>query len=206
MNSDSHRTQFERGTIVPSHKNTLCVSRPLLPVSVSRFIRKFDSMRARLLPTLLLLLFGPCPLVTQESRIELHNLSSAILGTQKNFNIFLPDGYDQEDERYPVVYLFRGNEREWANPTEDGSRRGNIKTVADGLYGEGKIGKVILVMPGLSEPATDQDFAFVLNELIPYIDRSYRTLPSRWLRGMDGFSYGGLSVLEYISAIACTDM
>jgi hypothetical protein len=134
----------------------------------------------------------------QESRIELHSHFSALLGTAKSFNIFLPEGYDHDSLHYPAVYLFRGHEREWANPTEDASRRGNIKTVADKLTSSGAIGKMILVMPGLSQPGTAEDFAYVSDELIPYIDSHFRTVPVRQKRGMDGFSYGGFDELQLL--------
>ena len=134
----------------------------------------------------------------QESRIELRTHQSTILGTSKNFNIFLPDGYDSDSLRYPVLYLFRGHEREWANPVEDASRRGNIKTVVDRLTATGAIGKMILVMPGLSQPGTASDFAYVADELIPYIDANFRTVPVRQKRGMDGFSYGGYDMLQLL--------
>jgi hypothetical protein len=146
----------------------------------------------------LCLLLGASLLQAQESRIELRSHYSAILSQQKNYNIYLPEDYDREHSRYPVIYLFRGHEREWANPAEDGSRVGNIKTVADRLYARNTIGKMILVMPGLSQPGTGPDFDYVAKELIPYIDATYRTLPYRQKRGMDGFSYGGYDMLQLL--------
>jgi hypothetical protein len=149
----------------------------------------------RLLP---LTLLAAAQLFAQGSRIELRSHPSAILGLQKNYNIFLPEGYDQDSLRYPVVYLFRGHEREWANPTEDGSRRGNIKTVADALYGRGAIGKMVLVMPGMSDGRTSAEYEYITKELIPHIDATVRTLPVRQKRGLDGFSYGGVDLLQLV--------
>ena len=149
----------------------------------------------RLLP---LTLLAAAQLFAQGSRIELRGHPSAILGLQKNYNIYLPEGYDQDSLRYPVVYLFRGHEREWANPTEDGSRRGNIKTVADALYGRGAIGKMVLVMPGMSDSRTSAEYEYLTKELIPHIDATVRTLPVRQKRGLDGFSYGGVDLLQLV--------
>lgn len=147
---------------------------------------------------LLLTLLTAAQVLAQPSRIELRSHSSAILGMQKNYNIFLPEGYDQDSLRYPVVYLFRGHEREWANPTEDASRRGNIKTVADALYGRGSIGKMVLVMPGMSGSRTSAEYDYLTKELIPHIDATVRTLPVRQKRGLDGFSYGGVDLLQLV--------
>lgn len=157
---------------------------------------------------------GAC--FASDSRIELVSMHSQALGISKNFNIYLPEDYDEDvDEFYPVVYLFRGHEREWANRNEDASRNGrNIQDVADQLYDAGLIGKMILVMPGVASadnaiPGLGVNFVdvelagqrsglgtgrfedFLIDDVIPYIDEQYRTIPSRSQRGVDGFSLGG---------------
>jgi S-formylglutathione hydrolase FrmB len=157
----------------------------------------------------------PMLLWGQDSRIELHTFQSAALGIPKSFNIYLPPDYDQSTERYPVIYLFRGHEREWANPGEDNSRQGRtVKDDADAVINAGAMGHVILVMPGMSSSdnavptcavnmlapslavtrdgiGTGKFEDYLVTELIPYIDRTYRTIPSRWYRAVDGFSLGG---------------
>ena len=120
-----------------------------------------------------------------------------------------------------MLYLFRGHEREWANANEDNSRNGKtVKDVADKLIESGSMGKIILVMPGLSSadnavPALAVNFAnpalvssnegigtgkfedYLVNDLIPYIDKNFRTIPSRWFRGVEGFSLGGITSLMF---------
>ncbi len=157
--------------------------------------------------------------VFADSRIELVTINSAALGISKSFNIYLPDGYDGGSQRYPVIYLFRGHENEWVNPNEDPSRGGkNIKNVADELVQAGQIGGIILVMPGLSSadnaiPGLGVNFLdvslagnrsgigtgrfedYMINDLIPFIDNNYRTLPERSQHGVDGFSLGGYAAI-----------
>ncbi|MHB1051292.1 MAG: alpha/beta hydrolase-fold protein [Bacteroidota bacterium] len=148
----------------------------------------------------LLLLFAFITIsVSQHSRIELHSHFSTTLGISKSYNILFPEGYDSESNHYPVMYLFRGAVDEWADPLEDASRRGNIKTVVDSLYAKNRIGKMILVMPGLSAPATANEYTYITNDLIPHIDTTYRTIPTRWHRAMDGFSLGGLIVTNLMA-------
>jgi hypothetical protein len=137
---------------------------------------------------------------SQQSRIELKSHYSPTLGITKQYNILFPEGYDSETDHYPVVYLFRGAVDEWADPMEDASRRGNIKTVYDTLYARGRVGKMILIMPGLSAPATSNEYQYVINDLLPAIDSLYRTIPTRWHRAMDGFSLGGLIVTNLMAA------
>lgn len=147
------------------------------------------------LPLFLLFSFS----FSQQSRIELKSHYSSTLLTTKEYNILFPEGYDSETDFYPVVYLFRGAVDEWADPNEDASRKGNIKTVVDSLYAKKKIGKMIFIMPGLEAPATENEYSYLVNELIPYIDAHYRTISGRWHRAMDGFSLGGLTVTNLIS-------
>ncbi|MCX6143538.1 MAG: alpha/beta hydrolase-fold protein [Ignavibacteriales bacterium] len=137
----------------------------------------------------------------QSSRTELRSLSVPGVGSW-DFNVYLPPGYDQSTERYPVVYLFRGAVDEWLDRTEDASRNGrNIQSITDTLIAQNKMGGVILVMPGftaMTGAATEADYSFILNTLIPYVDQRYRTLPTRWHRGVDGFSLGGLHMVNLI--------
>jgi S-formylglutathione hydrolase FrmB len=156
-------------------------------------------------------------LFAQTSRIDLVTINSQVLAINKNFNIYLPVGYDSSNQRYPVVYFFRGHEREWVNRNEDGSRLGrNIQDIADLLYQNGDIGEMILVMPGVTSSdntvhglginmvnvglaggspglGTGQFEDYLLNELIPYVDTHFRTLPTRTQRATDGFSLGGFT-------------
>lgn len=176
-------------------------------------------MRPRFWQTFFLSTLFVSTLLAGDSRIELVTLNSPALGITKKFNIYLPEGYDESSDRYPVVYLFRGHEREWVNPNEDGSRGGKmIKDVADELNKAGAIGRMILVMPGLSSDdnavagiavnfvdvsqaggksgvGTGQFEDYLIDDLIPYVDAHYRTKASRFYRGADGFSLGGYTAL-----------
>lgn len=161
---------------------------------------------------------APAPTTTPshpyDPRADQVTLDSSVLGIEKSFYIYLPPDYENTtDTRYPVLYLFRGHEKEWINPREDGSRQG--KTVIDvyeELLAAGEVGQMILVFPGISsednsvpgmlvnmespdstEPGigTGQFEAYFIQELIPYVDSHYRTTADPSQRGVDGFSLGG---------------
>ncbi|MEO5953239.1 MAG: hypothetical protein ABIQ44_12305, partial [Chloroflexia bacterium] len=91
------------------------------------------------------------PLDARGKRVE---FASKILGVDKAFYIALPPGYTRTSnagQRYPVMYLFRGHEREWIHRLEDKTRSG--RTVIDvyrELLQEKKVGPMILVFPGIS--------------------------------------------------------
>jgi S-formylglutathione hydrolase FrmB len=153
----------------------------------------------------------------EAGRITSLQIDSAALGCTKTVNIYLPPGYDRASDRYPVVYLLRGHEREWINPTEDDSRQGRTAaTVADELIAAGVIPPLLLVMPGLtsddnqvpclginmrapelaaSHPGvgTGRFEDFFVHEVIPAVDQAFRTRADRDHRAVDGFSLGGFS-------------
>ena len=158
-----------------------------------------------------------------DPRVRHVSIDSKALGVTKRFYVALPPGYSQSanaHRHYPVVYLFRGHEREWIHRWQDRSRRG--KTVID-VYRQlleiGKVGPMILVFPGVSsddnripgllvnllhpEKAVGapglgsgrfQDY--FLDELIPYVDSKFRTIKDRSGRAVDGFSLGGFQSIK----------
>ncbi|MBN2280178.1 MAG: T9SS type A sorting domain-containing protein [Candidatus Marinimicrobia bacterium] len=171
----------------------------------------------------ILFIFLPFVLVASESRIEEHSFFSKSLEISKNINILLPADYDSTLQRYPVVYLFRGHENEWADSWEDNSRNGrNIKTVYDECYKAGLIDEMILVMPGVSSadnaiPGLGVNFSavalandaegigtgkfedYIVKDIIDYIDQNFRTVNRREFRATDGFSLGGYTSVNLIT-------
>jgi S-formylglutathione hydrolase FrmB len=108
--------------------------------------------------------------------------------------VVVPDGYKKSKDRYPVVYLlhgYSGNYRTWVKDFAA------TKEDAD-LY------KMIIVSPdgGYSswyfDSPVDTGFryeTFVTKELIPYIDRQYKTMADRQHRAISGLSMGGHGAL-----------
>lgn len=155
------------------------------------------------------------PLGVYDERVEQVTLQSETLGVSKTFYVYTPPGYENDTEvRYPVLYLFRGHEREWINIQEDASRRGrNVLDVYEELLGAGEVGPMILVFPGISSDdnsvmgiltnfvapekadkagvGSGRFHDYLIEEMMPYVDTTYRTIPDRTGRGVDGFSMGG---------------
>lgn len=154
-----------------------------------------------------------------DSRATLVHLASTVLGVEKLVYLYLPPEYAADaTQRFPTLYLLRGHEREWVNPQEDHSRQGlTVIDVYERLRAEGRIGPLILVMPGiasddnqLSGMLTDfraPDLAgdavgigsgqferYFVEELIPWIDETYRSVPAA--RAVAGFSLGGMMAVK----------
>lgn len=108
--------------------------------------------------------------------------------------VFTPENYDTaKEQRFPVLYWLHGS---------GGSSPGSAAQVAR-RYGEamqiGKMLPMIMVFPnGLpmgmwcdwKDGSVKLETMFI-KELIPHIDRSFRTLPKREGRIIEGFSMGG---------------
>lgn len=108
--------------------------------------------------------------------------------------IYLPPGYEQSQQRYPVIYLLHGSGESEITWTD----LGDVATVADGLIAAGRLPPSLLVMP------TDHPLRYThqavrprlfeqvfVHELVEHIDSSYRTLTSREARGIAGVSFNG---------------
>jgi len=156
-------------------------------------------------------------------RVTLH---SQALGIAKSFYVFVPPLEPRGDPAHaaavapapcPTLYLLRGHEREWVNPTEDSSRDGK-RTVIDvylRLHAAGLIGPMILVFPGVTSEDNRMHGAavnlrgrallpddlpgvgsgrfedYLVREVIPAIDALFPALGGGRHRGVDGFSLGG---------------
>jgi enterochelin esterase-like enzyme len=122
-------------------------------------------------------------------------------GTQRRAFVYTPPGYDRNQrERYPVLYLQHGwgeDETAWAN-------QGHANLIMDNLIAAGATRPFIIVMtygmtndvkPGAPGGLASFDInpfrTVLINELIPYIDRNFRTLTDQKHRAMAGLSMGG---------------
>ncbi len=123
---------------------------------------------------------------------------SKILGQDVAYAVYVPPDYATSTRRYPVVYLLHGytdNESGWI-------QFGEVGWAADRAIAAGEIPPMIIVMPdgGVSFYINDSagqvrwEDMFV-QELIPHIDATYRTRPSREFRGLAGLSMGGWGTL-----------
>ena len=131
---------------------------------------------------------------------ECHYYSS-VENKERRCFVYTPAGYDTNvSKRYPVLYLQHGmgeDERGW-------SRQGKMANILDNQIASGKCVPMIVVMDygncgyihGTKPGETREEFGasftpILLNDIIPYIDRTFRTLTDRDNRAMAGLSWGG---------------
>ena len=129
-------------------------------------------------------------------------------GVTRELTVYLPPGYDQANgRRYPVLYLLHG----FANDHHSWHRYGRANDILDNLLAQRAIQPFLVVMPlGYGGAHVNGDGAGIapegsgafrgdaplyerdlLEDIIPMIDRKYRTIADRRQRAIIGFSMGG---------------
>ena len=169
------------------------------------------SVKSIALFCLLIILFSSCTSVTstapsQNSVLIKTNIQSKSLSKDMKVNIYLPKGYNGKT-RYPVLYMLHGytdNEDCWMVNL-------NLKIVADRLINDNMIEPVIIVMPQIDNSfGVNSDKSIYLSlkysaglyedylykDLIPNIDKYYKTIKNRNSRYIGGLSMGGYAALH----------
>ena len=146
---------------------------------------------------------------------ELYHKCSVPGPSARRLLVYLPKGYYDNEDRYPVFYLIhgaRGNETAWIV-------KGDVLHCADSLFANGKARPCIIVFPNLNHYVDDRDYgnsrslgameafyetdgraesAFV-RDVVPVVDSCFRTIPDKEHRAIGGMSIGALQSI-YISA------
>src|SRR5690606_23420887 len=146
--------------------------------------------------------------------VRFETYHSKSLGVPRTLWVYTPPGYDGSTDRYPVFYLLHGA----GNIDSSWILTGRANLILDNLIAEGKTRPMIIVNPlgyarqgvglapeiagtpapgaGLTPPAgvPAQTAGFasdLLNDVIPFIEGRFRTLPGADNRALGGLSMGG---------------
>ena len=136
---------------------------------------------------------------------------SKICGAYRRMIVYTPAEYDQNPaKRYPVLYLQHGggeDETGWIY-------QGFADVILDNLVADGKAVPMIIVMEkGVAHPAGDPSGdvfdAVMAEEVVPLVDRQFRTIADRDHRAVAGLSWGakqaydlGLGHRDLFSSVA----
>jgi len=137
--------------------------------------------------------------------------ASAVLKTTRRMHVYTPAGYESGSQKYPVFYLLHG-----AGDTDDAwTSVGRAGFILDNLIAARQAVPMIVVMPAGHQPvvpgaatpgaagataaaAPPAVHPFTLEfvtDVMPYVERHYRTLTDRPHRAIAGLSMGGSQTL-----------
>jgi S-formylglutathione hydrolase FrmB len=146
-------------------------------------------------------------------RLDEHVISSDLLRGnplgdphERPLWVYVPPGYDDEpDRRYPSVYViqgYTGHLAMWRNRTP--FRQPYLET-ADRVFATGEAPPAIVVFVDawtayggsqfVDSPGTGRYHSYLCDEVVPWVDARYRTLPEARHRGIQGKSSGGFGAL-----------
>jgi len=132
--------------------------------------------------------------------IEQKVISSAILGKNVNYTIYLPPDYEASERTYPVVYLLHG----YTDDNTGWLQFGEVNRYADKAIAEGVIPPMIIVMPNgdsswyiNSYDGKEKYEDFFIKEFMPAVEKTYRIKAEKRYRGIAGLSMGGYGSLIY---------
>jgi S-formylglutathione hydrolase FrmB len=138
----------------------------------------------------LIILLLQNPLFSQVDTVEIF---SQAMNKSLKAAVVIPEGYAINDKSYPTVYLLHGGSgsfSDWHKNTTDPNLLPNLAN----QYG------VIIITPGVGPSSYYYDSplldsvryeTYFIKELIPFIDKNYRTIKDRKSRAITGLSMGG---------------
>ena len=140
---------------------------------------------------------------------------SKSVATPRRALVYTPPGYRGGNGRYPVLYLLHG----WGGDENEWIELGRAAQIIDNLLADHKIVPMIVVMPNghhdrhavpdIAPPANTALLAplpprgyditpsiteiakSVVDDLVPYVDQNFRTIPESSSRAIAGLSMGG---------------
>lgn len=133
---------------------------------------------------------GSAPRISADA-VQFH---SALINATLPYEVILPRDYRTSTTRYPVLYLLHGHGGHYT----DWPTRTNVADYASQY-------RFIVVMPEANNSwyvdgargANDKYESYILHELVPDVDKRFRTIRSRYGRAIAGLSMGGYGAIKY---------
>jgi enterochelin esterase-like enzyme len=125
----------------------------------------------------------PPDCVATRGSVQNYNYHAYSLGYSLFYDVYLPPCYEETGDSYPVIYLLHGQAF-----IEDQWDRLGADEAADSLIAAGRVRPFIMIMPrGGANPYFGQG---LVDDLMPYVETTYRIQRDRQHRAIGGLSRG----------------
>jgi predicted alpha/beta superfamily hydrolase len=169
---------------------------------------------------------GATALAAQGPRrdLRLETFTSATFGNTRTLRILLPPGYDapqNRGRRYPVLYLNDGQNLFDAETSTFNGGEWRVDETVGALIAAGRIPPIVVVgidhagrqerfreyfpwvdrflSPPVPDPQGARYPAFLVDEVIPFVEARYRVAREPDQRGIGGSSAGGLAAINAVA-------
>jgi S-formylglutathione hydrolase FrmB len=147
------------------------------------------------------------------TRVEIHRHESRLLVDNplgdpavREVGVVLPPSYDNEKgRRFPLVIFLPGFTGTGLQLLNRGAWQKPLDQRLDALFADGRAREHIAILPDcftryggsqyVDSPAIGRYASYLTDELIPWADATFRTIPRREARGVIGKSSGGYGAL-----------
>jgi putative tributyrin esterase len=127
--------------------------------------------------------------------IDTVQFQSKFVGATLPYSVILPRDYEtSQTTRYPVLYLLHGltgHYSDWITHTNVADYAAKYRMIIVMLEGNNGWYTDSAAVP------TDKYESYILKELIPEVQKRYRTIETRYGRGIAGLSMGGYGALKF---------
>jgi Putative esterase len=194
-NADLVGVVYGRDGMAGGGNNMIVMRKALAPVAVIAFA---------LLGGVTPLLAAPTASKVVSGEIRSGNFAHSKIDTSpiRKMVVYLPAGYDESPRRYPVIYFLPDAFGSYRNLFDHKDAQG----IFDRAIAVGMIDKFILVAVDMNtslgsswcvnSPVTGNWEDFVVEELMPYMDANFKTLPRQESRGIAGKFMGGYCAIR----------
>jgi pimeloyl-ACP methyl ester carboxylesterase len=122
----------------------------------------------------------------------------------RQVSVYLPPGYEESKQRYPVIYFLHGYN---TDDTEMTSWL-QLQQMMDSGIAAGKFRPMIMVLPNSNTKFRGSFYTnsiltgnwadFIARDIVKWTDSNFRTIPDRRSRGLCGHSMGGNGTLKIV--------
>lgn len=152
---------------------------------------------ARALLLIVLFSFMACAQVVEAARVRTVQFRSKLTGKELPYSVVLPDSYEEPNKEkvfYPTLYLLHGlsgHYSNWFSKTKLAEYAAQYEIIVvtpegnDGWYTDS------------ATVAADKYESYIMQELIPDVERRFRALKARKGRAIAGLSMGGYGALKF---------